>query len=87
MNPQAGQVRANHAKNNVLVRCAQVHSGNWKYAPEEMLATDGDPGFIDAVNGNFQLRPDADVFKRLPGFKPIPFDRIGPEPPAASVSK
>ncbi|MCY2992550.1 MAG: right-handed parallel beta-helix repeat-containing protein [Planctomycetota bacterium] len=87
MTPQPGQVRVNHAKNNVLVRCEQVHSGNWKYAPDEIWATDGDPSFIDAVNGNFLLRPDAEVFKRLPGFKPIPFDKIGPEPRTASISR
>ncbi len=76
-----------HVFDNVLVRCEQVHSGNWKYAPDEIWATDGDPGFSDAVNGNFLLRPDAEVFKRLPGFKPIPFDKIGPRPRTASISR
>jgi len=80
MNPQPGQVRVNHAKNNVLVRCEQVSSGNWKFAEEEIWATDADPGFVDADKGNFLLRPDAEVFRRLPGFQPIPFDKIGPQP-------
>ena len=80
MDPQPGQVRVNHAKNNVLVCCAQAHSGNWKYAPEEIWETDADPGFVDAASGNFLLRPDAEVFRRLPGFQPIPFDKIGPQP-------
>ncbi len=39
--------------------------------------TDSDPGFVDYKNGNFNLRPDADVFKKIPGFKPIPFDKMG----------
>lgn len=82
MKPQPGQPRVNHAKNNLLVRCDQIHSGNWKYAPEEIWTTDGDPGFADARNGNFLLRADAEVFQRLPGFKPIPFDNIGPQPRA-----
>ena len=77
MNPQPGQPRVNHAKNNLLVRCEQIHSGNWKYTPEEMWATDRDPGFVDAPNGNFLLRADAEVFQHLPGFKPIPFDKSG----------
>ncbi len=87
MNPQPGQPRVNHAKNNVLVRCQQVSSGNWKYTPEEMWITDQDPGFVNVAQGNFQLRADAELFKRLPGFKPIPFATIGPQPRAASSSK
>ncbi len=38
---------------------------------------DHDPGFVDMAHGNFQLKPDAEVFSRLPGFKPIPFQKIG----------
>ena len=78
MDPQPGQPRVNRSKNNLLVRCGQTSSGNWKIAPEEIWATDEDPGFVDAANDNFQLRPDAKVFQRLPGFQTIPFDKIGP---------
>ncbi len=78
MNPQPGQVRVNRAKNNVLVRCDQTSSGNWKYAPEQIWVTDADPGFVDAAGGNYQLRPDSAVFQHLPGFLPIPFDEMGP---------
>ena len=87
MNPNPGQPRVNHAKNNVLVRCQQVSSGNWKYTPDEMWITDQDPGFVNVAQGNFQLRADAELFKRLPGFKPIPFATIGPQPRTASSSK
>ena len=41
------------------------------------LVTAGDPGFVDAAKGNFALKPDSEVFKKIPGFKPIPFDQIG----------
>ena len=78
MNPQPGQTRVNRSKNNLLVRCGQTSSGNWAVDPSEVWITDEDPGFVDLANGNFQLRPDAEVFKRLPGFQPIPFDKIGP---------
>jgi len=44
-------------------------SDNW-------LSTE-DPGFVDAANQNFALRKDAAVFKQIPGFEPIPFDKIG----------
>lgn len=80
MDPQPGQPRVNRAKNNVLVRCGQTHSGNWQVAPEENWATDHDPGFVDEAAGNFLLKPDAEVFQRLPGFQPIPFDKIGLDP-------
>ncbi len=38
--------------------------------------TEGDPGFVDARRGDFRLRPDAPALAG--GFKPIPFDEIGP---------
>ena len=78
MNPQPGQPRENHSKNNLLVRCGQTSSGNWEIDPNEIWVTDQDPGFVNPANENFQLRPDAEVFNRLPGFEPIPFDKIGP---------
>lgn len=37
---------------------------------------DTDPGFVDEVSGNFALRPDSLVFKEIPGFEPIPFDKM-----------
>ncbi|MEA2734456.1 MAG: hypothetical protein QOE14_907 [Humisphaera sp.] len=78
MNPKPGEPRNSFAKNNVFVRSGEASTGNWVSAPAEMWTTSDDPGFIDAANGNYQLRTDAEVFKRLPGFKPIPFDQIGP---------
>jgi len=39
--------------------------------------TDEDPGFLDAANMDFRLRDDAIVYKKIPGFAKIPFDRIG----------
>jgi hypothetical protein len=78
MKPLPGQVRVNRAKNNVLVRCDQTSSGNWQYVPEQIWVTDADPGFVDAAGGIYQLRPDSAVFQHLPGFVPIPFDKMGP---------
>jgi len=39
--------------------------------------TKEDPGFVDYKNENFKLRKDSEVFKKIKGFKPIPFDKIG----------
>lgn len=35
------------------------------------------PGFVDIKNHNFNLKTDAQVFKDLPEFKAIPFQKIG----------
>ena len=77
MDPQPGQRRVNRAKNNVLVRCEQASSGNWEFKPEETWITDHDPGFVNAAQGDYRLRPEAEVFQRLPGFQPIPVEKIG----------
>lgn len=36
-----------------------------------------DPGFLNAREMNFALPRDADVLSRIPGFEPIPFEKIG----------
>ncbi len=36
-----------------------------------------DPGFMDLNNFNFILKPDSKVYKDLPGFKAIPFEKMG----------
>jgi hypothetical protein len=89
LDPPPGAPRVNIARNNVLVRCGEVCNGNWQCSLDENLVVDHDPGFVDAAAGNLALRPDSEVFARLPGFQPIPFGRIGlyasalrPHPPA-----
>lgn len=39
--------------------------------------TKEDPGFVDMKNKNFNLKPDAAAFKMIPGFLPVPFDKMG----------
>ena len=39
--------------------------------------TAGDPGFLDVAAGRLGLRPDSEVFRKIPGFEPIPFEEIG----------
>lgn len=41
------------------------------------FVTKEDPGFVDFKNGNFMLKPDAKVFEMIPGFEPVPFDKMG----------
>jgi hypothetical protein len=39
--------------------------------------TKEDPGFVDMKNKNFNLKPDAKAFRMIPGFEPVPFDKMG----------
>lgn len=50
--------------------------GRWRTNETDVVFA-SDPGFVDAAAKNFALRPDAALFKRLPSFKPIPFEKIG----------
>ncbi|MEA1952126.1 MAG: right-handed parallel beta-helix repeat-containing protein, partial [Planctomycetota bacterium] len=77
MDPQPGQKRVSIARNNVIVMGADVKSGNWRVSDEENWVTDKDPGFVNAKKGDFRLKPGSEVFKRLPEFKPIPFEKMG----------
>ncbi|MFC3801678.1 carbohydrate-binding protein [Cohnella sp. GCM10012308] len=52
--------------------------GNWQ--------TSTNPGFEDESGGNYALTAGAAVFTAIPGFKPIPFEAIGPRPDGAPAS-
>ncbi|MBN2310551.1 MAG: right-handed parallel beta-helix repeat-containing protein [Candidatus Hydrogenedentes bacterium] len=67
--------RLNRASRNLIVNCDAFVEGNWILLDNWVL--DHDPGFVDPAALNFQLRDDAEVFSRLPGFQPIPFSEIG----------
>jgi hypothetical protein len=48
-----------------------------KFRHDNLVILPGeDIGFIDEAAGDYNLRPDSLVFKRLPDFKPIPFDKM-----------
>jgi hypothetical protein len=71
----------NMASNNVLLGNGNDF-GPGRY-PQEKFRHDNlvihpseDIGFVDEAAGDYNLRPDSLVFKRLPGFKPIPFDKM-----------
>lgn len=66
--------RRNVLRNNLIVR-SKLIPGSYQ-ATNNWVATE-DPGFVNYDNGNLKLKPDAAVFKQIPGFEPIPFDKIG----------
>lgn len=77
MTPQPGQKRVSRAVRNVFVNCREIRNGNWQLDPALNLVTDQDPGFVNFAKCDFQLRPDSAVFRKLPGFEPIPFEKMG----------
>jgi len=59
------------------VNCPRYVSSKEK--PDDLfpnLWIDGDPGFANKAAGDLTLRPDSPVFKKLPGFQPIPFAQM-----------
>lgn len=61
---------------NLMIR-SQLAPGNYQAANN--WSTGGDPGFVDFKRGNYTLKPDAEVFRRITGFKPVPFGQMGLE--------
>jgi hypothetical protein len=60
--------------------CRQVFSGNIdrKYcAISDNLVVEEDPGFVDLAALDLRLRDDSVVARKIPGFRRIPFERIG----------
>jgi hypothetical protein len=74
----------NVLEHNVLVACKtpvsltgkpeQFKHSTIRDNPELPLA---EAGFVDPSTLDFRLRPESSVFKKIPGFTPIPFERIG----------
>lgn len=73
-----GLPKRNLIEYNAFVNVKMLTNGRaeWSNIGKSYIAT-GDPGFEDAANMNFQLKPDAEVFKLMPEFKSIPFHKIG----------
>lgn len=70
----------NHVWRNVFYRCGAVATSTHHLDLfENGVFPRQDPGFVDAPHGDFRLRRDAPLFAVV-GFKPIPFDEIGPYP-------
>lgn len=71
--------RHNFASKNVFVRPSVDATGTWDVDATN-VTFDHDPGFVDAENGNYALKPDSEIFTKIPGFQAIPFEKMGREP-------
>jgi hypothetical protein len=67
----------NKVRDNLVVRTPWIQGPEHYLKVGDNLVTKEDPGFVDAENGDFNLKDVAAIQKGMPGFKPIPFDRIG----------
>jgi len=63
---------------NVFVRIGVV-CNNFKRVEysENNLIVNEDPGFVSEKNQNFKLKSSSVVFRKVSGFQPIQFDKIG----------
>lgn len=78
LNMEGSSMKTNISRDNVFVKvgCPVGHeAAEWQC--EDNYITGEDPGFIDMQNRNFQLKNDSVVFSKIPGFKRIPFERMG----------
>ena len=73
-----GLPKRNFIENNVFVNVKTLHNGKKEWARIGLnFYTDNDPGFVDSTTLNFGLKTNSAVYKELPDFKPIPFEKIG----------
>jgi len=61
--------------NKDLIRIRQ--NGTGVFENINNFQTTNDPGFVDFKGENFMLHQDSEAFKKLPDFKPVPFDKMG----------
>lgn len=67
--------RINYTSNDLLVRCGDFAKGS--YQNKNFWKTNDDPGFVDLKNKDFTILQNAEVFKKVSGFRNIPFEKIG----------
>jgi hypothetical protein len=75
---KTGWPKRNFIEDNVLIDVKLITNGRAEYSNiGRNLILTGDPGFVDYKKMNFELLPDSEIFKLLPAFKKIPFEKIG----------
>ena len=74
-----GFPKRNKVDKNVFVRVEKTIRGDkrWLIYTDQNLEINEDPGFVNEKEQNFTLKRSSVIFKKLPGFQSIPFDRIG----------
>lgn len=64
---------------NLLVKMPKRVEGKEEWLPftDSNYETNEDPGFENYATENFKLRKDAIIWDKIPGFRNIPFEKIG----------
>jgi hypothetical protein len=69
---------ADPVEHNLFVRCKKLTNGKPEWGPfMGNWETKDDPGFVDISKGDYRLKPDAEAFRNIPGFKPGDFLKMG----------
>lgn len=73
-----GLPKRNVIENNIFCNVGQIQNGSagWVTIKNNFI-TVTDPGFESLAKMNFKLRKDSEVFKTLPDFENIPFEKMG----------
>ncbi len=78
---EPGAPKGTILRNNVGVNCKPdaIHGAAKPYIVNEnnIQVTGPQAGFVDGKRGDFRLRKNSAIYKLLPQFKPIPFEKIG----------
>ncbi|WP_293715649.1 right-handed parallel beta-helix repeat-containing protein [uncultured Parabacteroides sp.] len=70
--------KRNRIHGNLFYRVTNVLRGNSQWGEFwNNWTTNEDPGFVDASDPLKGFRKEAEVYKRIEGFKELPFDKIG----------
>ncbi len=64
--------------NNIAVGGSVCTARSYQNATvEQNIAVTGDPGFKDKKNRDYNIKEDSQLFNQMPGFKAVPFTRMG----------
>jgi len=71
--------KRNPFSKNIFYKVEKVVHGNKEWLPfeDDNWVTDENPGFVNEDEMIFELKEDAKAFEEIPGFEPIPFNKIG----------
>ena len=83
MNPKPGAARDNIAVRNLFVGCGEVKSNRWVTNATQFVTAE-DPGFVNMQQRDFRLKADSPVFARIPGFAPLPLEKMGLRRPVSN---
>jgi hypothetical protein len=77
LNPPENAPRSNFARRNLMVGGGEASNGNWQMTDTLSWPTGENPGFVNPSTADYRLRKDAPVFRKMPGFQYVPFEKIG----------